>query len=185
MQVEYNRKIFHIILGIVISVLIFNMRKTYLIIGLTAILSAGILIRLLLLKGFEFKLLSKFLINFGRPFEVGMGAMNYLLGILLSLIFPFPREYAAITVLILGISDGLATLVGINSKYKIYKKKSFHGTTTFFVSSYIILIIGLNSIMLALGVSIVLTILELFSPIDDNLLIPISGTMLISFIKLI
>ena len=45
--------------------------------------------------------------------------------------------------------------------------------------------IGMNSIMSALGVSLVLTALELFSPIDDNLLIPTAGTLLISFVKLI
>lgn len=173
------------ILGIFMSILIFNVRKIYLVTFLTGIVCIGIFIRLLILKGFKFKLIETFLLTFGRPMEVGMGAMNYFIGILLSLIFPFPREYSAISVLILGISDGLATILGIGSKYKIYKKKTFSGTITFFTTSYLILIIGMNSIMSALGVSIVLTLLELFSPIDDNLIIPSVGTLLISFVKLI
>jgi len=139
----------------------------------------------LILKGFKFRLIESFLLIFGRPMEVGMGAMNYFIGILLSLIFPFPREYSAISVLVLGISDGLATIIGIGSRYRIYKSKTFSGTIAFFASSYIILIIGMNSIISSLGVSIALTFLELFSPIDDNLLIPTAGTLLISFVKLI
>lgn len=165
--------------------LISNLRKIYLVTFITGIICIGIFIRFLILKGFNFKLIESFLLNFGRPMEIGMGAMYYLLGILLSLIFPFPREYSAISILILGISDGLATIVGINSKYKIYKNKTFSGTMTFFTTSYIILILGLNSIMAALGISIILTLLELFSPIDDNLLIPTAGTLLISFVRLI
>jgi phytol kinase len=167
------------------SILIFNIRKIYLVTFLTGIICIGVFIRLLILKGFKFKIIGSFLFTFGRPMEVGMGAMNFFIGTLLSLIFPFPRAYSAISVLILGLSDGLATIVGVGSKYKIYKKKSFAGTITFFTSSYLILMIGLNSIMSALGISIVLTLLELFSPIDDNLLIPVAGTLLISFVKLI
>ncbi|MDD2678846.1 MAG: hypothetical protein PHT91_03610 [Candidatus Nanoarchaeia archaeon] len=185
MQLEYRRKIFHILLGIALSIIIFNVRKIYLVSIITGILCAGVLIRLLLLKGFEFKILAKFFINFGRPYEVGMGAMNFFVGVLLSLILPFPREYAAISVLILGISDGLATIAGIASKYRIWNKKTFHGTTAFFISTYLILSIYMNSMISSLLISIGLTILELFSPVDDNLLIPVAGTMLISFMKLI
>ncbi|MFA5303357.1 MAG: hypothetical protein WC393_02365 [Candidatus Nanoarchaeia archaeon] len=185
MQFEYKRKIFHMLLGITMSFMIFNIRKIYLVTFLTGIICIGIIIRLLILKGFRFRLIESFLLTFGRPMEVGMGAMNYFIGMLLSLIFPFPREYSAISVLILGVSDGLATIIGINSKYKIYKNKTFSGTIAFFTTSYLILIIGMNSIMSSLGVSLVLTALELFSPIDDNLLIPTAGTLLISFVKLI
>jgi dolichol kinase len=185
MYLENNRKIFHIILGVVLSILIFYIRKVYLVSVFTFFICAGAIIRLFLLKGKKIPIIERFLSVFGRYMEFGLGAMNFFIGVLLSLIFPFPREFSAISVLILGVSDGLATIVGINSKYKIYKNKTLNGTLAFFTTSYIILIIGMNSIISSLGVAIVLTLLELFSPIDDNLLIPIGGTMLISLVKLI
>jgi dolichol kinase len=185
MYSEYKRKLFHIALGIIMCILIFNVRKLILIPLLTFIILIGVLIRFFVLKGFEFKIIAKFLENLGRPYEVGMGAMYYFIGILISLIFPFPREFSAISVLILGISDGLATVIGLNSKYKIYKSKTFGGTLTFFTTSFLIVLLSTQSILSAIIVPALLTVLELFSPIDDNLLIPFVGTLSLSLINLL
>ena len=71
-NLEYKRKIFHIILGITLSFIIWNYRKLYVLPILTLIIMIGVVIRFLLIKGFEFKLIGKFLQKFGRPLEVGL-----------------------------------------------------------------------------------------------------------------
>lgn len=178
-KLEYKRKTFHIFLGITLSFIIWNFRKLYVLPILTLIIMIGVVIRFLLLKGFKFKLIGSFLDNFGRPLEVGMGALYFFIGSWASVVLFFPRESAAIAILILGISDGLATIVGINCKKKIYKNKSLGGSLTFLISSFIILYLFINPID-AIIIAIILSIFELFSPIDDNLILSIIGTLLIS-----
>lgn len=176
---EYSRKLFHMILGIIIGLLILYFRKRYIIAFVTGILSAGLLIRFFLLKGYKFPIFEYVLSKVGRPMEVGMGAMYFFIGVLLAVLFPFPREYAALGVIILGISDGMATIMGIGSPHKLYEGKSFEGTISFFVSSFIILILS-TSLFQALFVSILLSLMELFSPVDDNIFIPPICALLLS-----
>ncbi len=179
MKREYQRKLFHMILGIIMGLLILYVRKRYLIAFITALLSAGLLIRLFLLKGYKFELVERFLKRFGRPMEIGMGAMNFFIGTLIALLFPFPREYSAISVIILGVSDGLSTMLGLGSKMKVYGSKSFRGTAAFLVSSFLIVYLS-TTLFQAVVVSILLSIIELLSPVDDNLLIPPIGALILS-----
>ncbi len=180
---EYRRKIFHIVLGTIMGLLILYVRKRFITAVLTGIISAGVLMRLFLLKGYRFKPIEFFIERYGRPKEIGSGAMNFLIGILISLIFPFPRLFSAAGAFILGISDGLATIAGINSKHKIYNKKSFEGTSAFFVSSFVIIYLITKSMFQTTLSSILLTLLELISPIDDNLMIPIATTLILSLLN--
>jgi len=82
-------------------------------------------------------------------------------------------------VIVLGVSDGLSTLMGMNSKNKVYMNKTFEGTTAFFISSFLIIYVK-TSLFQAVLVSILLSLIELFAPVDDNLLIPPSCALLLS-----
>lgn len=170
MNKYYGRKTLHMLLGIVLGLLIIYLRKRYVIAGLTGLICGGILIRLFLLKGFKFPLIEQFLTWFGRPKEVGIGAMYYFIGALIAILF-FDRYYAGISVILLGVSDGLSAIIGVNSKHKIYHEKSFEGTMAFFVSSFLILYYN-TSLFQAITISIILSLVELFSPVDDNIVIP-------------
>jgi len=175
---EYPRKIFHMTLGILMGLLILYFRKRYLLAFITGIICGGLIIRLFLLKGYRFELFDAFLRKFGRPMEIGMGAMNFFIGAFIAVLF-FPREYAALGVIVLGVSDGLSTLMGMNSKNKVYMNKTFEGTTAFFISSFLIIYVK-TSLFQAVLVSILLSLIELFAPVDDNLLIPPSCALLLS-----
>ncbi|MBN1924181.1 MAG: hypothetical protein JW791_05510 [Nanoarchaeota archaeon] len=179
MKREYQRKIFHMVLGITIGLLILYIRKRYLVFIVTGTLCTGLVIRLLLLKGYSFKLIENFLNRFGRPMEVGMGAMNFFIGVLIAILFPFPREYASTSVIVLGVSDGLSTMMGLGSKNKVYANKTFEGSAAFLISSFIIIYFS-TTLFQAVLVSITLTVIELLSPVDDNLLIPPVGALLLS-----
>lgn len=177
MKQEYKRKIFHMVLGVVMGLLFLYFRKRYLVAFITGILCGGLVARLLLLKGVKLKILEPFIDKFGRPLEFGLGAMNFFIGALITVLF-FSREYAAIGVIVLGVSDGFATIMGYTSKHKVYMTKTFEGTMAFFVSSFIIILAG-TTLFQALFVSIILSLVELIAPVDDNLLIPPTCALLL------
>lgn len=152
-------------------------RKRYLIAFITGILCGGLVARLLLMKGCNIRILQKFLDKYDRPLEFGLGAMNFFIGALITVLF-FSREYAAISMIVLGISDGVATIMGYSSTHKLYAKKTFEGTSAFFGTSFIIILVG-TSLFQAVLVSILLTIVELIAPADDNLLIPPTCALLL------
>ncbi|VVB74154.1 Uncharacterised protein [Candidatus Tiddalikarchaeum anstoanum] len=181
MSHNYGRKIFHLILGVILGLLIIYVRKRYIIAVLTGLISAGVLIRLFLLKGFKFGVVEHFLRWFGRPNEIGMGAMFFFIGALISILF-FQREYAGVGVLVLGISDGLSAIFGMGSVHKLYNNKSFEGTIAFFISSFII-ILFFDTLFQAVATSLLLSLIELFSPVDDNIIIPPSCALIISLLR--
>ena len=110
--------------------------------------------------------------------EVGMGAMNFFMGSLVAIFF-FSREYAGISIIILGVSDGIATIMGLKSKHKIYESKTFEGTIGFFTTCFLILFLTTTPFQ-AILISIILSVIELISPVDDNLLIPPACALLLS-----
>ena len=97
------------------------------------------------------------------------------------------RNYE-ITVLIYGISDVSANLIGTHygkHSFSIFKcKKSWEGSTAFFISIFIILTIFRISLPIAAGISLVTTLAEGFSPFGlDNLTIPMVISILFALIK--
>jgi len=100
---------------------------------------------------------------------------------------------AAIGVFILGYGDGLASLFGI--KYgikKVYKHKTWVGSMTMFIISFVIAFICLlvltsinESFIYAFIIALAATLIELFSPKGlDNLNVPL-GVTLIAYILMI
>ncbi len=96
-------------------------------------------------------------------------------------IFLFPKEIAVPALLILSISDTLAALVGIPFGKHKFLKKSVEGSTAFFVSTTIILILFFpEAIIINILIAGIVTLAEAYPMhLDDNFLIPIlSGTLL-------
>ncbi|NBI06973.1 DUF92 domain-containing protein [Senegalia massiliensis] len=101
----------------------------------------------------------------------------------------------AIGILIMGYGDGLAALFGIkfglNTFYIGSNKKSFIGTFTMFMASFIISIIflsiaesfGTSTILISFIIAIIATILELITPFGlDNITVPIFSSILAYFL---
>lgn len=87
----------------------------------------------------------------------------------------FPIDIAFISLLIMTISDSLAALFGrIYGTIKI-NNKTLEGSLAFFISSSIIILFS-SSVNIYLGVmsTLITTIVEIYSPIDDNLSVPLA-----------
>jgi len=108
------------------------------------------------------------------------------LGVILCATFFVPKNILAFQfgILIMGISDALASLFGERFGKHIIKvfghKKSIEGSLAFFISSVIIVLfftqrLGYQIVLIPL----ILTLIEFFSVLGlDNLILPIAGAFL-------
>mgnify|MGYP001369720483 CR=1 FL=1 len=102
------------------------------------------------------------------------------------IIFFFPNNIAVISLLIMTISDSLAALFGrIYGSIKI-KNKTLEGSLAFFISSSIIILFSSSvNIYLGLMSALITTIVEIYSPINDNLSVPLAfGLSYISLVSI-
>src|SRR5690554_505294 len=127
---------------------------------------------------------------------------SYLLPIAIYLTFYFSLElgnrfYYILPILVLAISDPAAGIMGINMKIynhriKIFGRKlnkTILGSSTFFISSFLISIIALyfnrmvfdaKTFWLALTIAVVGTVVEMFSwRGSDNLFVPVSVLLML------
>jgi len=102
-------------------------------------------------------------------------------------IFLFPKEIAVAALLILSISDTLAALIGIPFGRHKFLKKSLEGSTAFFISSTIILVIFFpQAILMNIIIAGIVTVAEAYPMnLDDNFLIPVLSGILLSLASLI
>ena len=104
----------------------------------------------------------------------------------------FEKEVATIALTVMLISDSAAALVGRSiGKVKIYKNKTLEGTLAFFISAVVINLLfwplysfGIKSIFAC----VVATLAEVYEDkikIDDNLSIPLSFAVVLTFFRFI
>jgi len=84
----------------------------------------------------------------------------------------FPPFEASLGILVLSVSDSLPTVIGKTyGKRKIHLNKTVEGTLAFFISASAILLYFFQP-HIAILTALTATLLELYSPIDDNLVLP-------------
>jgi len=102
--------------------------------------------------------------------------------------FFFDEKIAIVSLLMMSIADPCASLFGqYFGRFKIYTK-TLEGSIAFFIISGSILIFFSIPYIEVIMVSLICTIVELFSKkikIDDNFLIPLAGSMTLFFLQYI
>ena len=123
--------------------------------------------------------------NYERPKELLFkGAISFYTGCFLSIAL-FQTNVAIASIAILAIADSLSTLIGkFYGKHKlpINKDKSWEGSLTFFIAAFSILLFFIKQPFFALVVGIIATFVEMLPKIDDNITVPLSVGILMSFI---
>lgn len=172
---EYSRKIVHIFTSFLIfPIMIIFKKNIYKI--------AGPLIFLIVNFVFVF-------VSHRKGKRRALGIVLYPLSVLILVLFSIYGSVRArsviVSVLIMGLSDGSAAIVGKTFgrlKYKVFNKieKSVEGTITFFVVTFILfLIFYREKYLYFLLLSILLTIIENISPRGfDNLSVPLVSCFL-------
>jgi dolichol kinase len=119
--------------------------------------------------------------RFDRPERfTAKGAITFFVGTLIAILLFLPI-YAALSILVLSISDGLATIAGYYvGRHRAFKSKTVEGSIVFCVSTFLILFPFVAPLK-ALLTAIIASVTELATPasLDDNITIPfVTGLLL-------
>ncbi len=110
------------------------------------------------------------------------GSFFFLLSCLTLTIF-FEERVAIMSMFILSLSDPLAALVGQRIGKKRVMGKSLEGSFSFLLLSCAILYLGGEVLMKTILVSLIATIVEIFSTkLDDNLTVPLVTAISIQYL---
>ncbi|MDD4352950.1 MAG: hypothetical protein PHN56_00680 [Candidatus Nanoarchaeia archaeon] len=168
---EIKRKVWHICWGVFFFILIKFTYKEFYQLVMISMLIVGITIIILRKKNIKLKFIDYLIRSIGREGEGIEASFYYVLSIFLSSIF-FNQQIVALSALVLGVCDGLATIFGVHGKNRLYKKKTVEGSSAFLISCFLIVYLSGYGKLVALIVSVLLTSVELFTDINDNLIIP-------------
>jgi dolichol kinase len=170
---ELFRKLVHIIFGLGIAALIQfspeNIALPVLMIGTFA----GIIFRDALVRGYRIPLVSTLIDKLEREnVRPGKGALYFALSSLFCLVI-FEKEVVVPAIVALSVLDGAATLVGIYyGKHPIIRGKTAEGTVAGIFLTFFALLPLVSPVQAVIS-SVVAGVVELFSPVDDNLTIPV------------
>ncbi|MCP1662909.1 MAG: phosphatidate cytidylyltransferase [Methanocalculus sp. MSAO_Arc1] len=176
---ELLRQASHLLFGVGAAALILILDREYAIVFFTFILFIGFLLLEIFTRGYSPPVLGTIMKWLERKRTVpAQGALAFVVGILICIVF-FPMTIAAVAVLALGIHDSISTIVGVKyGKHRIYQKKTLEGTLAGMLATTAVLAL-LIAPLLALITAAATAVIELYSPIDDNLVIPISICLLL------
>ncbi|USN45611.1 MAG: hypothetical protein H6502_00575 [Candidatus Woesearchaeota archaeon] len=111
------------------------------------------------------------------------GVLTFFFGITLAAVL-FESSASSLGIIAFSIIDSLATIVGVNLPTKALRigRKSVIASFIASLASTAVLLIFLDNFFIALAASITLSIVEMFTPLDDNIVLPVVGGLLFSII---
>ncbi len=125
------------------------------------------------------------LIRLERPL-LGVGLIYYMAALLFLLSYSkiYPSVFIA-TLIALSVGDSSATFVGkLFGKHKLFGQKTLEGTIAFFIVTSLALLAGGYPTYFAITVAFFSALIELLSPINDNIIMPL-GTAFVIYLMCI
>lgn len=178
---ELFRKLVHLLFGLLIAVMVLAAGQ----VTATAILAGGLFIGIvlvdLLLRGHRIPLFSFLVAHLDRNDRLpGRGALTFAVSAL-AVVVLFPVTISVPAIITLAVLDSVTTIVGLRfGKHRVYNGKSWEGTLSGIAVTAIVLLPFLTPIGAGV-VALLAGILELISPVDDNLAIPVAVSVLLAF----
>jgi dolichol kinase len=190
---ETKRQLVHLGLGLTISVVVYNLMPVIGYLLLIPLFTAPILLYIIPKKWPKMKIANHLIIHFERdndalkfPFK---GSIWYGVGILppilLSLADIIPLEVACAIIAVLSVGDSTSTWFGKFFGRIRFGHKSLEGFLAFFIFSSLSVLLFVPNYQLALILGFSGALLEFFTFIDDNLLIPIGLSILYILLNII
>jgi dolichol kinase len=179
-MLEIRRKFLHVFLGIILFYMLIFFPKGIVLSFIVVVMIAS-LISAYLYTRYNIPFLTWISTKLDRPSTFPFrGGITFLIGCFIAVLL-FSSFYAALSILILSVGDGIAAIAGhYLGKHKIVKSKTLEGTTAFFITTLIVLAFFLPGFK-AFFVALILALVELTTPqyIDDNISLPlVSGVLL-------
>jgi dolichol kinase len=176
---ELFRKLVHIVFGLAIAMMVLYVDHITAITVLVLGLFFGVILVDLILRGCRIPLFSA-LVDYADRGDTlpGKGALYFAVGALAT-VFLFPVAVAVPALVTVAVLDGVATLVGVRyGRTRIFNGKSLEGTAAaIFVSA--VFLLPFLAPPGAAAVAVLAGLIELYSPIDDNLVIPVAVSLLL------
>jgi dolichol kinase len=182
---ELTRKLIHLIFGLGIAGMVLVLDHT----TATAILAAGLFFGIILidliLRGYTLPVFSALVKYVDRCEPLpGKGALYFAVSTLACVIL-FTKPVVLPALISLAVLDSVATIAGIRfGRTRIYNGKSLEGTIAGIVVTFLVLLLVMP-VQGALVVAVIAGIIEMFSPVDDNLVIPVSICILLTAVPVL
>jgi len=183
-MLELRRNMAHLLLGSFFAFLVVTLPRE-IVIACNVLLISGLIVSSFLYQKHKIALLTWLFTRFDRPGKfTAKGAIIFFVGTLIAVLL-FPPPIAALSILVLAISDSLATIAGhYAGKHILFKKKTIEGTLVFFACTLVMLVLFVAPVapVKALLIALIVSATELVTPtyLDDNLTIPFVTGLLLS-----
>jgi dolichol kinase len=177
---ELTRKLIHLIFGLGIAVMLIVQDS----VTATAILAGGLFFGIILvdliLRGYRLPVFSALVKYVDRCDPLpGKGALYFAISALACVVL-FSKPVVIPALVSLAVLDGVATIAGTRfGRNRIYNGKSLEGTVGAIIVTFLVLLLVMPAPG-ALVVAVIAGIIEMFSPVDDNLVIPVSICILLT-----
>jgi len=171
-SMELKRNIFHLSLGLTLAYIILFLGSAYSIVIFGTCIVLGLVVSGIIRRNIHVPVFSFFITIMERKtVRPGIGVIHFFAGGFIALIL-FETEIAFISMLVLALADSVSTIVGIAvGKIRVYKGRTLEGSLAGFIAAFAVCTFYLP-ISLAFMVCFTGSLVELLSPIDDNILIP-------------
>jgi dolichol kinase len=182
MMREIVRQLVHLCFGLGIVAMVFFLDHAFVIVVLAGVLLIGVVLVDLILRGYRIPVISP-LVQYGDRGDPlpGKGAFFFTVSTLACIIL-FPVTIVVPALVVLSVLDSVTTLVGTRfGRHRIYNGKSWEGTLSG-IAVTVLFLLPFLSLPGALVVSIIAGIIELISPVDDNLVIPVGVCILLMLV---
>ena len=181
---EVLRKGVHLLVGLSIAIAIPLVDMQLVLWAFVFAIFAGFVLSDAISRGYTLPLISRVVLLLERKDVMpGKGTLYFAIGVFFVLVF-FPVQVVIPAIICLAVLDGVATLVGIHyGRHKIWKSKSLEGTLAGMITTVVALLIMTPlSVPLAIAAAFTAGVVELLSPVDDNLTIPLSVCIVLTLL---
>ncbi len=179
---EIVRQLIHLCFGLGIASMVLLLDKAAAVAVMAAGLLIGVLLIDLILRGNTIPVISR-LVQYGDRCDPlpGKGALFFAVSALTCVIL-FPVIIVVAALVALSVLDSTTTLVGMRyGRHRIHNGKSWEGTVSG-TGITVLCLLPVLTIPGAFAASVTAGIIELLSPVDDNLVIPPAVCILLSLV---
>ncbi len=182
---EQLRQAAHMFFGVGIAAMALFLEKPLVVLVLAASLFVGFILTDSLMRGYKLPLITPLVDTLERKVALpGKGAFYFTASALFCILL-FPTVIAAAGILSLAVLDGIATVVGIRfGKHRIRNGKSVEGSAAGIAANAVVLLLLVSPVQ-AIAASLVAGLVELISPVDDNLTIPVAVCLALTALGMI
>ncbi len=182
---EIVRQAIHLCFGLAIAAFVYFVDHAMVTAALAGGLLIGVVLVDLILRGYYVPVISP-LVQYGDRCDPlpGKGAFFFAVSALACIIlFPVPVVVPALVAL--SVLDSVTTLAGTRfGRHRIHNGKSWEGTLSG-IAVTVLALLPFLTVPGALIAAIVTGIIELFSPVDDNLVIPVGVCLLLTLVPVL